>query len=144
MAPEDMGPVLEKATGSGGVLLAERGTSFGYHNLVVDMRALEIMRQFGWPVVFDATHSVQLPGGEGTSSGGQREFVAPLARAAVAVGVDALFVEVHPEPVRGKSDSLTQLPTDELEPLLSEVLSIDQAFRAGWDSRRAQTRGTRG
>ncbi len=132
MAPEDMASILEKATsgGAGGVLVAERGTTFGSHRLVVDMRALAEMQRFGWPVVFDATHSVQLPGASGTASGGEREFVAPLARAAAAVGIDALFVEVHPEPANAKSDAETQLPLAELPGLLKQVLAADAARRA--------------
>jgi 2-dehydro-3-deoxyphosphooctonate aldolase (KDO 8-P synthase) len=132
MAPEDMGPVVEKAaaSGDGGVLLAERGSTFGYHNLVVDMRSLEALRQFGWPVVFDATHSVQLPGGAGASSGGQREFVPTLARAAAGAGIDALFVEVHPDPSKARSDRDTQLPLVELPTLVKHVLAVDAARRA--------------
>lgn len=130
MAPEDMGPIVEKAAGAGGVLLGERGTTFGYHNLVVDMKGLAGMRRFGWPVVFDATHSVQLPGAAGGASGGQREFVAPLARAAAGAGIDALFVEVHPDPAQAKSDSETQLPLAELPELLKQVLAVEAARRA--------------
>ncbi len=130
MAPEDMGPIVEKAAGVGGVLLGERGTTFGYHNLVVDMKGLAGMRRFGWPVVFDATHSVQLPGAAGGASGGQREFVAPLARAAAGAGMDALFVEVHPDPAQAKSDSETQLPLAELPELLKQVLAVEAARRA--------------
>ena len=132
MAPEDMAHIAAKATGSGagGVLLAERGTTFGYRNLVVDMRGVVAMRALGWPVVFDATHSVQLPGAGGGASGGEREFVAPLARAAAAAGIDALFVEVHPDPAQAGSDRATQLPLAELPGLLSQVLAIDAARRA--------------
>ncbi len=132
MAPEDMGPIVEKAVASGavGVLLGERGTAFGYHNLTVDMRGLAVMRGFGWPVVFDATHSVQLPGAGGGLSGGQPQFIAPLARAAAAVGLDALFVEVHPDPAQAKSDAATQLPLEQLPRLLVQVLAIDAARRA--------------
>jgi len=130
MAPEDMGPIVAKAAGAGGVLLGERGTTFGYHNLVVDMKGLAGMRRFGWPVVFDATHSVQLPGAAGGASGGQREFVAPLARAAAGAGIDALFVEVHPDPAQAKSDSETQLPLAELPELLKQVLAVEAARRA--------------
>ena len=103
MAPEDMKGAINKikSTGNDKILLTERGTSFGYHNLVVDMRSLVIMKELGVPVVFDATHSVQLPGGLGESSGGERQFVAYLARAAAAVGIDALFTEVHPGPGQG-------------------------------------------
>jgi len=130
MAPEDMGPIVEKAAGVGGVLLGERGTTFGYHDLVVDMKGLAGMRRFGWPVVFDATHSVQLPGAAGGASGGQREFVAPLARAAAGAGIDALFVEVHPDPAQAKSDRETQLPLAELPELLKQVLAVEAARRA--------------
>jgi 2-dehydro-3-deoxyphosphooctonate aldolase (KDO 8-P synthase) len=132
MSPSDMAPIVAKATasGAGGVLLAERGISFGYNNLVVDMRSLPIMRGLGWPVVFDATHSVQLPGAAGTSSGGDRRFIAPLSRAAAAAGIDALFVEVHPKPEEAGSDKQTQLPLAELPALLTEVLAIDAARRA--------------
>jgi len=129
VAPEDMRLAVEKATAAGGrkVLLTERGTAFGYHNLVVDMRSLAILRGLGWPVVFDATHSVQLPGGAGTHSGGQREFVAVLARAAAAVGIDGLFVEVAVDPAKAKSDAANSLAVDELAALLSAVESIRQA-----------------
>ena len=132
MAPEDMAAIVGKATanGEGGVLLAERGTTFGYHKLVVDMSGLAVMREFGWPVVFDATHSVQLPGGAGTASGGRREFVAPLARAAAGAGIDALFVEVHPDPAGAKSDADTQLPLEELPGLVKQVLAVGAARRA--------------
>jgi len=133
MAPEDMSSVVEKAAGPAGVLVAERGTTFGYHNLVVDMRSLAAMRRFGWPVIFDATHAVQLPGGAGTASGGQPEFIAPLARAAAGAGLDGLFVEVHPNPSQAKSDAGTQLPVAELPALLKQVLSIDAARRAAME-----------
>ncbi|MBE9565735.1 MAG: 3-deoxy-8-phosphooctulonate synthase, partial [Proteobacteria bacterium] len=108
----------------------ERGTSFGYHNLVVDMKAVAGMRRFGWPIVFDATHSVQLPGAAGVASGGEREYVGPLARAAAGAGIDALFVEVHPDPATAKSDQETQLPLAELPSLLKQVLALDAARRA--------------
>ncbi len=130
LAPEDMATVVEKAAGAAGLLLAERGTSFGYHRLVVDMRSLAIMRSFGWPIVFDATHSVQLPGGAGSSSGGEREYIAPLSRAAAAAGIDALFVEVHPNPAEAKSDRDTQLPLTDLPTLLKQVLAVEAARRA--------------
>jgi 2-dehydro-3-deoxyphosphooctonate aldolase (KDO 8-P synthase) len=130
MAPEDMAPVVEKAAGARGLLLADRGTAFGYHRLVVDMRSFEVMRRFGWPVVFDATHAVQLPGGAGASSGGEREFVPVLARAAAGAGIDALFVEVHPDPSKAKSDRETQLPLVDLPGLLKQVLAVDAARRA--------------
>jgi 2-dehydro-3-deoxyphosphooctonate aldolase (KDO 8-P synthase) len=130
MAPEDMGPVVDKAAGAAGLLLAERGTTFGYHRLIVDMRGLAVMRRFGWPIVFDATHGVQLPGGAGASSGGEREFVPALARAAAGVGIDALFLEVHPDPAKAKSDADTQLPLVDLPTVLKQVLAIDAARRA--------------
>jgi 2-dehydro-3-deoxyphosphooctonate aldolase (KDO 8-P synthase) len=130
LAPEDMGNVVDKirSTGNGQILVTERGAAFGYHNLVVDMRALPILRSFGCPVVFDATHSVQLPGASGTASSGQREFVAPLARAAVAVGIDALFLEVHPEPDQAPSDGPNMLPLNALPSLLADVTAIARAL----------------
>jgi 2-dehydro-3-deoxyphosphooctonate aldolase (KDO 8-P synthase) len=133
MAPWDMGNVVEKlrASGATGVTLTERGATFGYNNLVVDFRGLAVMRSLGTPVVFDATHSVQLPGGEGTRSGGERQHVAPLARAAVAFGVDALFMEVHEAPDRAPSDGPTMLPIAELPRLLEEVRAIQAALGAG-------------
>lgn len=129
LAAEDMRSVLDKlaAAGCRRMALTERGTSFGYHNLVVDMRGLAVMRNLGVPVIFDATHSVQLPGGLGASSGGQREFVAPLSRAAAAVGIDGLFLETHPEPSRAKSDGANSIPLAELENLLSTVKRIHDA-----------------
>ena len=119
MAPWDMAPVVEKARSSGGsqILLTERGGSFGYNNLVVDFRSLAIMRGLGCPVVLDVTHSVQLPGGQGTCSGGQREFVPLLARAGVAAGVDGIFLEVHPEPDKARCDGPNSLPLQEVLPL---------------------------
>jgi 2-dehydro-3-deoxyphosphooctonate aldolase (KDO 8-P synthase) len=131
MAPEDMSRVAAKAeaAGAGGVLLTERGCSFGYHNLVVDMRSIEIMRRMGHPVAFDATHSVQLPGSASGVSGGQPEFVPVLARAAVAAGCDAVFIETHPDPTRARSDAGSMIPLDELEDLLRDVLRIASAFR---------------
>lgn len=130
-APEDMVQAAEKvaATGNKRILLTERGTTFGYHNLVVDMRSLEIMRHSGYPVVLDATHSVQLPGAAITQSGGQPEFIAPIARAGVAVGCDALFIETHPDPARALSDASSQLPLDRLADLLKQVKAIDAARR---------------
>ena len=132
VAPRDMGNAVEKilSTGNTGILLTERGTSFGYNNLVVDYRGLAIMRELGYPVVFDATHSVQLPGGLGNRSGGERQYVPLLARAAVAVGVDALFMEMHEEPDRtlpdGRplSDGPNMLRLDELPRLLGELHAI--------------------
>jgi 2-dehydro-3-deoxyphosphooctonate aldolase (KDO 8-P synthase) len=125
-----MANVVEKirSTGNRQILLTERGTSFGYHNLVVDMRGLPIMRGLGVPVIFDGTHSVQLPGGAGTASSGQREFVAPLVRAAVAVGCDGLFLEVHPDPDQAPSDGSTMLGLETLPSLLAEVTAIRRAL----------------
>jgi len=126
MAPEEMKGALGKIREAGNeqVMLTERGTSFGYHNLVVDMRSLVTMRELGVPVVFDATHSVQLPGGLGGASGGQREFVRPLARAAIAIGVDALFAEVHPRPDQAWSDGPNSLDFKLAEIVLKEVKLI--------------------
>jgi len=128
LAPWDMRNIIEKIqeTGNQSILLTERGTSFGYQNLVADMRSLVIMREMGYPVVFDVTHSLQLPGGQGTSSGGQREFIAALARAAVAVGIDALFMEVHPNPAEALCDGPNSQPLGELKPLLEQLLTIDR------------------
>jgi len=130
LSPEDMQNVVAKirSTGNGQILLTERGSTFGYHNLVVDMRGISIMHNLGVPVIFDATHSVQLPGGGGTVSSGQREFVAPLARAAVAAGCDGLFLEVHPEPDRAPSDGPNMLPLNALPSLLAEVTAIQRAL----------------
>jgi len=132
LAPRDMANVVEKvrASGSEDLLLTERGTSFGYNNLVVDFRGLPIMRSFGYPVIFDATHSVQLPGGQGDRSGGERQYVQALARAAVAVGVDGLFMEIHEDPDRtlddGRplSDGPNMLRLDDLPRLLDEIRAI--------------------
>jgi 2-dehydro-3-deoxyphosphooctonate aldolase (KDO 8-P synthase) len=132
MAPEDMAAVLSKCAEAGNdqVVLCERGTSFGYHQLVVDMRSLAVMRALGAPVMFDATHSVQTPGGKGTSSGGDRRFVLPLARAAVAVGVDSLFLEVHPDPDRAKSDGPNMVPLKALGNFLEQIRLLDDVVRA--------------
>ena len=126
MAPEDMAGVVEKvrSTGNDQIMLCERGTSFGYHNLVVDMRGLATMRAMGVPVVFDATHSVQLPGGLGNASGGRKEFVLPLARAAAAVGIDALFTEVHPRPAEAWSDGPNSLDFAQIRETLIQVKAI--------------------
>ena len=120
--------VIDKVTGAGNsrVLVTERGVSFGYNTLVSDMRALPIMAAFGAPVIFDATHSVQQPGGQGTSSGGQREFVAVLARAAVAVGVAGLFIEAHPDPDRAPSDGPNMIALRDFEPLLASLMRYDE------------------
>ena len=131
LAPEDMAYAAEKvvATGNAGVILTERGATFGYHNLVVDMRSLVIMARLGYPVVFDATHSVQLPGGEAGQSSGEPEFIFPLARAAVAAGCDGLFVEVHPDPSRALSDAASQLRLDRLDSLVGGCLAIDRVVK---------------
>lgn len=131
LAPLDMKNVVQKLLEAGNeqILLTERGASFGYNNLVVDMRSLPIMRSIGYPVVFDATHSVQLPGGAGTSSSGQREYVEYLARAAVGAGVDALFMEVHDNPAEALSDGPNMLYLEQLEPLLRDLLAIDDIVR---------------
>jgi len=126
LAPEDMKHAIEKieSTGNNRILLTERGSTFGYHNLVVDMRSLVIMKELGYPVVMDATHSVQMPG-SGGKTGGQPKFIKPLAKAAAAVGIDALFLEVHPDPANAQSDAESQLPLSELEKLLTEIQQID-------------------
>jgi 2-dehydro-3-deoxyphosphooctonate aldolase (KDO 8-P synthase) len=126
LAPWDMRNIVEKFTSTGNrrLLLTERGSSFGYNNLVVDYRSLPIMRALGCPVIFDVTHSLQLPGGRGQSSGGQREFAAPLARAAVAVGIDGLFMEVHPEPDRALCDGPNMIALDAVPQLLKEARDI--------------------
>ncbi len=131
LAPQDTKNIVEKLRqfGATGTILTERGTSFGYNTLVVDMPGLEIMRSYGVPVCFDATHSAQRPGGAGTSSGGVRESIPAMARAAAAVGIDALFLEVHPEPERALSDAATQWPLDRAEELLGSVLAVRSALR---------------
>jgi 2-dehydro-3-deoxyphosphooctonate aldolase (KDO 8-P synthase) len=133
MAPHDMTKVVDKARHAAQaagvnqetIMVCERGASFGYNNLISDMRSLAIMRETGCPVVFDATHSVQLPGGQGTSSGGQREFVPVLARAAVATGVSGLFMETHPDPASAKSDGPNAWPLDRMESLLTTLVELD-------------------
>jgi len=131
LAPEDMGQAIAKAEAGGAkkIILTERGTSFGYHNLVVDMRSLVLMREFGYPVVFDATHSVQLPAGQGNASGGDRRFIAPLARAAVAAGVDGVFLEVHPDPDRALCDGPNSLALADLPDLLRVLLDLHRTVR---------------
>jgi 2-dehydro-3-deoxyphosphooctonate aldolase (KDO 8-P synthase) len=130
LAPWDMKNVVEKVASVGGdkLILTERGSSFGYNNLVVDMRSLAIMRKYGYPVVLDVTHGLQLPGGLGTASGGQSEFIEPLARAGVACGVDGVFMEVHDNPAQALSDGPNSLPLDRLEPLLKMLKQIHQLF----------------
>ena len=131
LAPWDMKNVISKleAAGNRDILLTERGSSFGYNTLVTDMRGLAIMRERGYPVVMDATHSVQIPGGKGTSSGGQSQYVPHMARAAAAVGIDALFLEVHDDPSTALSDGPNMVRLDQLEALLADVLAIDKIIR---------------
>ena len=135
LSPWDMKPVVEKAkaTGNDQIMVCERGASFGYNNLVSDMRSLAVMRDTGCPVVFDATHSVQLPGGQGSSSGGQREFVPVLARAAIAVGVSGVFMETHPDPSKALSDGPNAVPLAKMQALLETMLELDAVTkRAGF------------
>ncbi len=129
LAPWDMANIVQKieTTGNHRLLLTERGASFGYNNLVTDFRALPIMRRLGYPVIFDATHSVQLPGGAGTKSSGQREFIAPLARAAVAAGCEGLFMEVHPDPDNALSDGPNMVPLAQVRALLEQIVQIAAA-----------------
>jgi 2-dehydro-3-deoxyphosphooctonate aldolase (KDO 8-P synthase) len=131
LAPWDMKNVLDKVTGSGNpnVLLTERGSSFGYNTLVVDMRSLPTMAAMGAPVIFDATHAVQQPGGQGGSTGGQREFVEPLAKAALATGIAGLFIETHQDPDNAPSDGPNMIPLDQMEALLERLMAIDTAFK---------------
>ena len=126
VSPWDMNNVIDKMRGAGGkkIMLVERGASFGYNNLVVDMRSLPIMRSLGCPVIFDATHSVQLPGGSGGVSGGQREFIEPLAKAATAAGIDGLFMEIHPDPDKALCDGPNSIPLDDIEELLKKIVRI--------------------
>ena len=132
LSPWDMQQVVNKAleTGNQQIMVCERGASFGYNNLVSDMRSLAIMRQTGCPVVFDGTHSVQLPGGQGSTSGGQREFVPVLARAAVAAGVSGLFMETHPDPAKALSDGPNAWPLDKMRSLLEVLIELDQVTKA--------------
>src|SRR5690606_21474556 len=138
LAPHDMAQVVAKArtaaleAGGDGhnIMVCERGASFGYNNLVSDMRSLAIMRETSCPVVFDATHSVQLPGGQGTSSGGQREFVPVLARAAIAVGIAGIFMETHPNPDQALSDGPNAVPLDQMESLLGTLVNIDRYVKS--------------
>ncbi len=131
LSPLEMGQVVEKAKQAGGkrLLVTERGTTFGYNNLVSDMRSIPIMRTFGFPVIFDATHSVQLPGGGGDKSSGQRQFASVLARAALAAGADGIFLETHPEPDRALSDGPNMIPLDEIPVLLKSLLKVYSAVR---------------
>jgi 2-dehydro-3-deoxyphosphooctonate aldolase (KDO 8-P synthase) len=131
LSPAEMGQVVAKARSAGGkrLLVTERGTTFGYNNLVTDMRAIPLMRQFGFPVIFDATHSVQLPGGGGDKSNGQREFAPVLARCAVAAGANGLFIETHPEPDRALSDGPNMIPLAEMPKLLAGLLRVQAAVR---------------
>jgi 2-dehydro-3-deoxyphosphooctonate aldolase (KDO 8-P synthase) len=133
MSPWEMKNVVAKleSTGNRNIMVTERGTTFGYNNLVVDMRGLDIMRGFGYPVIYDATHSVQLPGGKGSSSGGQREFVLPLARAATAVGVAGLFMEVHPNPDKALSDGPNSVKLSDMPKYLDTLLKIDRVAKSG-------------
>jgi 2-dehydro-3-deoxyphosphooctonate aldolase (KDO 8-P synthase) len=135
LSPWDMKNVVEKlaATGNDNIILTERGASFGYQNLVVDVRSFPIMKKFGYPVVFDATHSVQLPGGQGNASGGQPEFIEPLARAAVAAGVDGVFLETHDNPAIALSDGPNALPISQLPQLLARLKEISSLVRK-WNS----------
>ena len=129
VSPWDMENGVNKLRGAGGkkIMLVERGASFGYNNLVVDMRSLPVMHGFGCPVIYDATHSVQLPGGAGGTSGGQREFIAPLSRAAIAAGIDGLFMEVHPDPDKALCDGPNSMPLDAIEQLLTQLIRIREA-----------------
>ena len=140
LSPQETGNAAEKvaATGNEKIILTERGTSFGYQNLVVDMRSFPIMRKLGYPVVFDVTHSVQLPGGAGKSSGGQPEFIETLARAGTAAGIDGLFLEVHDNPAKALSDGANALPLDQFRPLLEKILRLAALVRK-WDEPRAVT-----
>ena len=142
LAPEDMRHAIDKITaaGSESILLTERGACFGYHNLVVDMRAFPIMRALGYPVVFDVTHSVQLPGGGDGQSAGRAEFIAPLAAAGVAAGADGVFLEVHDNPAAARSDGPNSLPLEHLEPLLERLLAIDRAAGRTADAERGNGR----
>jgi 2-dehydro-3-deoxyphosphooctonate aldolase (KDO 8-P synthase) len=135
LSPAEMGNAAEKvaSTGNEKIILTERGNSFGYQNLVVDMRSFPVMRKFGYPVVFDVTHSVQLPGGEGKSSGGQPEFIEPLARAGVAAGVDGIFLEVHDNPAKALSDGSNALPLGQFRALMEKIVALGGLVRK-WDA----------
>jgi 2-dehydro-3-deoxyphosphooctonate aldolase (KDO 8-P synthase) len=127
IAPWDVKNIIDKftSTGNNNIIITERGTSFGYNNLVVDFRGIPIIRSFGYPVVFDVTHSLQLPGGQGSCSGGQREFAEPLAKAAVAVGADGLFMEVHPDPEKALCDGPNMIKLDDVEGLLTKLKAVN-------------------
>lgn len=131
MSPDEMSNVIEKieSTGNRSILLTERGTSFGYNTLVTDFRSIVIMGETGYPVVYDATHSVQKPGGRGTSSGGEAQYILPLSKAAVACGSDALFVEVHEDPGKAMSDGPNMLGLNELEDLIVQVKKLEKVAR---------------
>lgn len=131
LSPQEIGNAAEKvaSTGNQNIILTERGSSFGYQNLVVDMRSFPTMRKFGYPIVFDVTHSVQLPGGEGKSSGGQPEFIEPLARAGAAVGIDGIFLEVHDNPAKALSDGTNALPLDRFQPLMRKIVQLSALAR---------------
>lgn len=132
LSPWEMKNVVEKAcaTGNQQIMVCERGVSFGYNNLIADMRSLAVMRETGCPVVFDATHSVQLPGGKGNASGGQREFIPVLARAAVAAGIAGIFMETHPEPAKALSDGPNAMPLDKMENLLTTLVALDRQVKS--------------
>ena len=132
LAPQDMRQVVTKAAGAGGemIIITERGTTFGYNNLVSDMRAVPIMKEFGWPVIFDATHSVQLPGGAGERSSGQREFAPVLAKAAVPAGVNGWFIETHPEPDKALSDGPNMIPLNEMPSILRTLVKVHEVVSA--------------
>ncbi|HTU34064.1 MAG TPA: 3-deoxy-8-phosphooctulonate synthase [Candidatus Acidoferrum sp.] len=131
LSPQEIGNAADKvaSTGNQKIILTERGTSFGYQNLVVDIRSFPVMRKFGYPIVFDVTHSVQLPGGEGKSSGGQPEFIEPLARAGAAVGIDGIFLEVHDNPAKALSDGTNALPLDRFQPLMRKIVQLSALAR---------------
>jgi 2-dehydro-3-deoxyphosphooctonate aldolase (KDO 8-P synthase) len=143
LAPDDMRHAIEKVTSEGNrnVFVTERGVTFGYHNLVVDMRAFPMLRALGYPVVFDVTHSLQLPGGGEGVTAGQPEFIEPLASAGVAAGLDGLFLEVHEAPSRAKSDAQNALPLERLDALLARAVSIDKAVRESDTSLKARAAG---
>ena len=144
LAPEDMTRVVEKATAAGGrrLLVTERGTTFGYHDLVADMRSIPVLRRLGWPVIFDATHSVQQPGARGETSGGQGEFAPVLARCAVVAGADGVFVETHPDPARALSDGPNMIPLAKLEASVAEWLRLRAVLESGSRNPPARSAGS--